>query len=100
VLNAIAHAEPGGVAYHCMGGRDRTGLVTMLVLAAAGVAPDAVGEDYALSNENVPDELIAAFYEELGTTPAAVAAGVMAGVDASQYLSPEDLAALRERLKS
>ena len=98
VLAAIAQAEPGGVAYHCMGGRDRTGLVTMLVLAAAGVAAEAVAEDYALSNENIPDEVIAAFYEELGTTPAAVAAEVMAGVDASRYLGPEDVAALRERV--
>ena len=98
VLAAIAQAEPGGVAYHCMGGRDRTGLVTMLVLAAAGVPPEAVAEDYALSNENIPDAVIAAFYEELGTTPAAVAAEVMAGVDASRYLGPEDVAALRERV--
>ena len=98
VLAAIAQAEPGGVAYHCMGGRDRTGLVTMLVLAAAGVPAEAVAEDYALSNENIPDEVIAAFYEELGTTPAAVAAEVMAGVDASRYLGPEDVAALRERV--
>ena len=86
------------MAYHCMGGRDRTGLVTMLVLAAAGVPPEAAAEDYALSNERIPDEVIAAFYEEQGTTPAAVAAEVMAGVDAARYLSPEDVAALRERV--
>ncbi len=98
VLAAIAQAEPGGVAYHCMGGRDRTGLVTMLVLAAAGVPPEAVAEDYALSNENIPDAVIAAFYEELGTTPAVVAAEVMAGVDASHYLSADDVSALRGRV--
>jgi len=98
VLAAIANAEPGGVAYHCVGGRDRTGLVTMLVLALAGVAPEVVAEDYALSNERIPDALIAAFYAERGTTPAAVLAETLAGVDAEQYLNAEDVAALRARL--
>jgi protein-tyrosine phosphatase len=98
VLRAIARAQPGGVAYHCVGGRDRTGLVTMLVLALAGVAPEVVAEDYALSNERIPDALLDAFYAEHRTTAAAVAAEVMAGVDAARYLAPEDAAALRERM--
>src|SRR4051812_31790009 len=49
VLLAIARAEPGGVAYHCGIGRDRTGLVTMLVLAALDVPPAEAAADYALS---------------------------------------------------
>src|SRR6185503_8406085 len=32
VVAAIAHAAPGGVAYHCAGGRDRTGMITILLL--------------------------------------------------------------------
>ena len=36
-LAAIARAQPGGVAYHCGIGRDRTGLITMLICAALGV---------------------------------------------------------------
>jgi hypothetical protein len=32
VLSAIARAEPGGVAFHCGGGRDRAGQVSMLLL--------------------------------------------------------------------
>ncbi len=47
-LNAVAHAEPG-VLVHCSGGRDRTGMITALLLANAGVAPDAVAADWALS---------------------------------------------------
>ena len=39
VVAAIAHAAPGGVAYHCAGGRDRTGMITILLLALAGVDP-------------------------------------------------------------
>ena len=101
MLAAIAHARPGGVAYHCGIGRDRTGLVTMLVLAFAGVPPELVTEDYALSDERVPrSRELDAFHAELGTTPAEVFAGVLAGLDAEAYLRAAglgvgDLAALR-----
>jgi hypothetical protein len=46
---AVAAAPPGGVAVHCMVGRDRTGLVAALLLALAGVAPEAIADDYAAS---------------------------------------------------
>ena len=99
VLEAIARAQPGGVVVHCVGGKDRTGLVTMLVLALAGVPPELAAEDYALSGERIPHgRELDAFYEELGTTPAAVFADVVAGVDAEAYVSPADLAALRARV--
>ena len=98
VLAAIAGAKPGGVAYHCVGGRDRTGLVTMLVLSAAGVRPGDIAEDYALSNERIPDAVIAAFYEQSGTTPAAALGEALVELDARRYLSGEDMAALRERI--
>ena len=39
VLDAIEQAEPGGVLFHCVGGRDRTGLVAIVLLTVAGVAP-------------------------------------------------------------
>jgi protein-tyrosine phosphatase len=104
VLAAIAHAEPGGVAIHCGIGRDRTGLVTMLALAFAGVPPEAVAEDYALSVGRVPpSEELDALYARLATTPAEVLAGVLDGVDAEAYLRAAglgvgDLAALHRRL--
>ncbi len=98
VLSAIARAETGGVAYHCAGGRDRTGLVTMLILALAGVPAGVAAEDYALSLERVPDAVLAAFYAEHGTTPADVFAEVVAGVDSERYLGEDDLAALRARI--
>ncbi len=47
-LTAIAAARPG-VLVHCSAGRDRTGLVSALLLANAGVAPEAVADDYAAS---------------------------------------------------
>jgi hypothetical protein len=48
VVSAIA-AAPGGVVYHCVAGRDRTGIVTLLLLSLAGVEPAAIAADYELS---------------------------------------------------
>lgn len=44
-------AAPGALPalYHCNSGRDRAGLVTMLLLGIAGVPPETVIEDYSLS---------------------------------------------------
>lgn len=53
VVAAIAEAEPGGVLVHCAAGRDRTGLVTLVLLALLGVAPEEIAADYALSAERL-----------------------------------------------
>ncbi|GEN79646.1 tyrosine-protein phosphatase [Actinotalea fermentans] len=45
-LAAVADADAGGVLFHCMSGRDRTGLVAMLLLSLVGVEPDAIVDDY------------------------------------------------------
>ncbi len=47
-LEAIADATPG-ILIHCSAGRDRTGLITTILLANAGVAPEAIADDYELS---------------------------------------------------
>lgn len=47
-LEAVADAEPG-VLVHCSAGRDRTGMVTTLLLANAGATPEAIADDYAAS---------------------------------------------------
>ena len=90
-LAAIARAQPGGVAYHCGIGRDRTGLITMLICAALGVPAREAAEDYVLS------EPIEDFWEAQPETPAEVFARVMARVDPHAYLDPGDLAALQGR---
>ncbi len=46
VLSAIAQAGEGGVLFHCMGGRDRTGIIAMLLLAIAGTEPESIVDDY------------------------------------------------------
>jgi protein-tyrosine phosphatase len=52
-VTAVARAAPGGVLVHCAAGRDRTGLITMLLLAVAGVRPDEIAADNDLSSGRV-----------------------------------------------
>jgi protein tyrosine/serine phosphatase len=45
-LSAIVSARPGGVLFHCMGGRDRTGIVALLLLTAADTEIEEIVDDY------------------------------------------------------
>lgn len=47
-LQSIADAEPG-ILFHCAAGRDRTGMISTLLLANAGVPAEVIVEDYALA---------------------------------------------------
>jgi protein tyrosine/serine phosphatase len=114
VVRAIATAPPGGVVFHCQGGRDRAGQISMLVLALAGVEPEAIAADYALSDERLrplylsrgeADEApkIAAYLREQGTTATDLIVGLLATVDVKATLlgaglDPGDVASLRRRL--
>jgi len=49
VFRAFAAAPEGAVVYHCAGGRDRTGMVTALLLTLADVPRRAIVEDYLLA---------------------------------------------------
>lgn len=51
VMTAIAEAPEGGVLVHCMGGKDRTGLVSAILLDLVGVPREMIGADYALTAE-------------------------------------------------
>ncbi len=46
VLNTIADAKDGIVLYNCFFGKDRTGILTMLLLSIAGVAKEDIIADY------------------------------------------------------
>ena len=52
-VEAVADAPAGAVVVHCTAGKDRTGLVTALLLRLAGVAVEDVAADYALSGANL-----------------------------------------------
>ncbi|MBA3842230.1 MAG: tyrosine-protein phosphatase [Actinobacteria bacterium] len=51
-IAAVADAD-GTVVVHCMGGKDRTGLVSALLLRLAGVDLQTIGHDYSLSAANL-----------------------------------------------
>jgi protein tyrosine/serine phosphatase len=111
---AVARAAPGGVVVHCVGGRDRTGLVAMLLLAAVGVDADTIAEDHALSAERLaklyaqagePDQqlLIDELLEREGTTARELILGTLRSLDVIAYLrdaglAEHDFTALRARL--
>jgi protein-tyrosine phosphatase len=50
-LTALGAAEPPA-AIHCAGGRDRTGIACGMALWLAGVEPDVIAADHALSDES------------------------------------------------
>jgi protein-tyrosine phosphatase len=49
-LTLLGDAEPPA-AIHCAGGRDRTGIACGMALWLAGVGPEAIAADHALSDE-------------------------------------------------
>jgi protein-tyrosine phosphatase len=53
VLEVVATASAGPLLFHCMAGKDRTGVIAALMLALADVKPQAIAYDYAVSAENL-----------------------------------------------
>ena len=114
VFTAIARAQPGGVAVHCGIGRDRTGLIAIMLLALAGAEPAEIAADYALSERaltagyaarGAEDDgpRLAAFLAEQGTTAERVIEDLLAEVDVEATLrggglGDAALAALRARV--
>ncbi len=97
VLTALAEAGPGGVLFHCMGGRDRTGMISMVLLSIAGVEPEAIVDDYletvrlgdvraASANRNNDEALIEKLLAGLGTTTEQAFRDSLAGFDVEAFL--------------
>ena len=98
-VSAIGQAAPGGVLFHCIRGHDRTGIISLLLLALTGVAPEDILADYALSLDPERETLLASRQ----TTTREVLLGTLAQLDAESYLlsggaSRDDLSAVRARL--
>jgi protein-tyrosine phosphatase len=52
-VRAIAGAAPGCVVFHCAGGKDRTGLLALVLLTLAGATPGEIIADYLLSYDRL-----------------------------------------------
>ncbi len=63
VLEVIATASPGPLLFHCLAGKDRTGLIAALMLALADVVPEAIAYDYAASTGNLRDAYLRRYPE-------------------------------------
>ncbi len=114
VVGAVAHARPGGVLFHCVGGRDRTGLIAMLLLALVGVAADDIAADHALSTDRLvalyarsgqddQGPMLQEFLAREGTSAREIILSTLASLDVEDYLragglGDDDLAAVRGRM--
>ena len=83
VLQIIATASPGPLLFHCMAGKDRTGLIAALMLALADVVPEAIAFDYACSTENLREAYLKR-YADYDT--AAIIDAIQCPVEGIQYM--------------
>ncbi len=92
-LAAIADAPDGVVLFHCAGGKDRTGLISALLLRLAGASIDDIAADYALSEANLatgprtwiesaPNEEVRRQREFMQQTPAAAMTRTLEALEA------------------
>jgi protein-tyrosine phosphatase len=111
---AVARADPGGVLVHCQVGRDRTGLVSALLLSLAGVPAEEIAADYALSAERLrplyerlaselEDETARARLHRENASEAGWMLDLLGELDVEGYLlkggaTARDLDAVRQRL--
>jgi protein tyrosine/serine phosphatase len=120
-VEAVAQAPAGGVLVHCQVGKDRTGLLTALLLRLARVSAEVIAADYAVSAERLrpavdpwlaaaPDAAERERRRRMTATPAETMRGVLAALEeryggASGYLEAAgvdaaDLARASGRLRT
>jgi protein-tyrosine phosphatase len=113
-LTAIARVPDGGVVFHCASGRDRTGLISLLLLSLAGVTPEAIVADYELTlgqiaplyaalGLDIEEFDVHAHLRSRGTTVSEIIISLVRDLDVAEYLaaagvSAADINTLRTRL--
>ncbi|MET3902238.1 tyrosine-protein phosphatase [Paenarthrobacter sp. 4246] len=101
-ISAILNAPPGGVLFHCMGGRDRTGIIAMILLSAVNAGTEEIVDDYletvrlgdvraASSNRNNAESVLNELCERHGTTTEGAFRTALAGFDPQQFTQAADL---------
>jgi len=97
VLNLCADESRHPVAFYCTAGKDRTGVLSAIILAACGVSDEKIVEDYAIS---------ASVYAEMGDHKAMVGALKQRDLNPDVFLGApaevmvETLATIRENYGS
>jgi protein-tyrosine phosphatase len=61
----IVSETRGGAVYHCAAGKDRTGVISAILLSALGVPDELIVADYALTQQNL-DAIIERLYASEG----------------------------------
>jgi protein-tyrosine phosphatase len=120
-MTAVASAPEGAVLIHCAAGKDRTGLISALLLGLAGVPAETIAADYAMTaellrprerewleglepEERAEREAMLARYAPTAEVMSAVLDGLaerFGGVEPyllATGLGPDDLDRLRDRL--
>jgi protein-tyrosine phosphatase len=119
-VSAVATAPEGGVLVHCAAGKDRTGLISALLLGLVGVPDETIAADYAMTaellrprdqewlehgpGERADREALAARFAPTAEVMLAVLEGLerrYGGVEAylaAAGVAPADLDRLRDRL--
>lgn len=112
-LREIGDAPPGGVLFHCERGRDRTGLIALLLLSLVGVPDDVIVADHLATDErlrergvalgHVPLDGEAELYARHRTDAEAVLIALLENLDVEDLLrttgaTAQEVTALRRRL--
>ncbi len=88
ILNVIADAKDGVILYNCFFGKDRTGILTMLLLSIAGVSKEDIIADYQLTYTYIKS-YIKEHHDELWSVNAE-----------KHYSLPETMETLMEKIES
>jgi protein-tyrosine phosphatase len=67
IFDVIAQAEEGCIVFHCQAGKDRTGILAMLLLALAGVEKKDIVSNYEVTYTNL--ESIQQYDNQYGNIP-------------------------------
>ncbi len=104
-LEALVTAPEGGVLFHCKSGRDRTGLIALLLLAAVDTEPEEIVDDYLetvrlgeargvrLGREN-PEPGLDLLLQKHGTSTEESFRNAVKGLEISDFLKTTSLSEL------
>jgi protein-tyrosine phosphatase len=101
-LDAIVTAPEGGVLFHCKSGRDRTGLISLLLLSAIDTEPEEIVDDYLetvrlgdirgkSTNRSNPEPALEQLCRKYGTTTEGAFRAVINELEYSHFIKEAGL---------